>query len=114
MRLHGRYAFFGWTDEYAPLLQADVSIFRFTPESVRWLVSQGRVGEADAVVARVGAMNNVPVKETFADVARDPSTHRGEDPGSLEVRRTRCRGPVTGPAFNTNITVHCQLWYVWH
>ncbi|KAJ1519978.1 hypothetical protein ONE63_004210 [Megalurothrips usitatus] len=41
----------------------------FTPESVRWLASRGRLEEADAVVARVAAMNKVPVRETFSGIA---------------------------------------------
>ncbi|XP_052126101.1 organic cation transporter protein-like [Frankliniella occidentalis] len=40
----------------------------FTPESVRWLVAVGRLEEADAVVARVAAINKVTVEERLSGV----------------------------------------------
>ncbi|XP_034231093.1 organic cation transporter protein-like isoform X2 [Thrips palmi] len=41
----------------------------FTPESVRWLAAKGRLAEADAIVARVAAINKVAVGETLSSVA---------------------------------------------
>ncbi|XP_052132888.1 organic cation transporter protein-like isoform X2 [Frankliniella occidentalis] len=60
----------------------------FTPESVRWLAAVGRLEEADAVVARVAAINRVTVNETLSGVdveAESADSKSTESAGTLKT-----------------------------
>ncbi|KAK3921008.1 Organic cation transporter protein [Frankliniella fusca] len=50
----------------------------FTPESVRWLATRGRLEEADAIVSKVAAINKVPVNETLSSATRKAPLPGGE------------------------------------
>ncbi|CAL9686056.1 unnamed protein product [Knipowitschia caucasica] len=73
------------------------------PESPRWLLSQGRVREAEIIVKKAAKMNKVESPlQTFEDYAADPESKREDRVTVLDLFRTR--------NIRTATVVLCLLW----
>lgn len=48
-----------------------INHLRWTPESARWLLGQGRTEEAKKFIRRVAAINKMKIPENMLDQVRD-------------------------------------------
>ena len=83
--------------------------FRFLPKSPRWLVSQGRLEEAEEILLDIGRMNGVTV-------SRDLVSLRGITSSSSTKQVKKAKGSVLDffrtPEMRKRMLILMFVWYV--
>lgn len=71
-----------------PSIFSFFSDFRFLPESVRWLIAQGQVEEAERVIQKIAKFNKVKqFPSPVFDVVNQPTKSAQIDSSSLQYAR---------------------------
>ncbi|XP_042868886.1 organic cation transporter protein-like [Penaeus japonicus] len=93
---------------YVPLLTCIVFIW-IVPESARWLLSQGRVEEAVAILKRAGRINRRPLSD---EVVEEFKAYGWKQTEEKEDRKITVTDLLKTPVLRRRFLVLCLMWMV--